>query len=467
MPASTQNDMPRIFQFSLPVACVPGMATIAHLPSADEFSVPILFILCGGFGFLLAKVGGDAYSSANTLTSRIFLLGYSVNVLVVFALYKYYLSDHGTPFLATELYPHDDVHFHRIGTTIAKDWIEGTTRSQLLLKDYTYKGYPLLLGGIYYFTNLFGDMSPLAPRIVNAMCGGLLSAAVFVLANLLYTPTVAVRASILAVFFPTFWLYSGNTLRDIIIALLVTVSTILVLKFQRATVGVSRFTLFTALAFTLLGVFLLRSSTFFALVAGLTVYFGVFAKGFISKTLLVGTSLALLVIGLLYGKELGAPPPESLLQQSDHYTEMVVTNASKESLAIRYIYNAPAYLFLPLNAAYTAYAPIPPIKSTYLPHIIEGLGAIVWYFCIPFWALGMYYGLRSRQSILPVLVTLVLFLAIATIVASARHKTQFQGLALIHVAEASLRLTRQTMSINMVVLLILCVLAVIYIFLKF
>ncbi|MDO9117849.1 MAG: hypothetical protein Q7U39_07825 [Nitrospira sp.] len=429
--------------------------------------MPILLVLCGGLGFFLAKLLENASSASSTLASRIFLLSYSLNVLVVFALYYYYLADHGTTFLATELNPHDDAHFHHIGTTIARDWIDGTSRSQIPLKGYTYKGYPLLLGGIYYFANLFGDMSPIAPRIVNAMCGGLLSAAVFSLANLSYNSTVAIRAAILAIFFPTFWLYSGNTLRDIIIALLVTVSTILVLKLQRATTGVSRLTLFAAFAFALLGVFLLRSSTFFALVAAVTVYFGVFAKSLLSKALLVGTSLILLAVGFLYGKELGAPPPESLLGQPDHYTEMVVTSASKESLAIRYIYKAPAYLFLPLNAVYTAFAPVPPIKSTYLPHVIEGLGAIVWYFCIPFWALGMYYGLRSRQSILPVLVTLVLFVAIATIAASARHKTLFQGLALVHVAEASMRLTGRVMSINLLVSLILCVLAVIYMFLKF
>lgn len=451
------------------VALLFGLAvvfTMCHAFWSDELSIPIIFMLCafGGIVFSITLLESASYERGYLI--RVFIWTYSINVLLALGSSYYYLSDHGTAFLATEQNPHDDAHFHKIGVSLAGDWIQNAAKGEQLLRNYTYKGYPWLLGGIYYFSNLWGDMSPIAPRIVNAMCGGLLVVAVFGVATLAYGHAVAVRASVLSALFPTFWLYSGNTLRDIVIALLVTVSVVMVMRLERATTALPRLLPMVGFVFALSGVFFLRSLTFFALLSAFLLYFVMFARGVSLRIALGGAGIVLLTIGVFYGRDIGAPPPESLLGQADHYTEMIVTGASKESLAIQYIYKAPSYLFVPLNAIYTALAPIPPVKSIYLAHIVEGMGAVAWYFYIPFWVLGMYYGLRNRDSVLPVIVTIVLFLGIATIIASARHKLQFQGLALVHVAEASIRLTGKILPISAVVMLVLGGLAVTYIFLK-
>lgn len=451
------------------VALVFGLAvvlTMCHVFLSAEFSVPIIFMLCALGGAVFSITLLESSSNERGYLIRVFVWTFSINVLLALASYYYYMSDHGTPFLATEQSPHDDAHFHRIGTNLAGDWIQNTTKGEHLLANYTYKGYPWLLAGVYYFSSLWGDMSPIAPRIVNAMCGGLLVVAIFAVATLAYGRAVAIRASVLGALFPTFWLYSGNTLRDIVIALLVTVSVVMVMRLERTTTALSRFLPMVGFVFSLSGVFFLRSLTFFALLSAFLLYFVMFARGVTLRIALGGAGIVLLTIGVFYGRDFGAPPAESLLGQADHYTEMIVTGASKESLAIQYIYSAPSYLFVPLNAIYTALAPIPPVKSVYLPHIIEGMGAVVWYFYLPFWVLGMYYGLKNRESLLPVIVTIVLFLGIATIIASARHKLQFQGLALVHVAEASMRLTGKIAPISAVVMLMLGGLAVTYIFLK-
>lgn len=451
------------------VTLVFGLAvvfTMCHAFWSDELSIPIIFMLCtlGGIVFSITFLESSSYERGYLI--RVFIWTFSINVLLALGSYYYYVSDHGTAFLATEQNPHDDAHFHKIGVSLAGDWIQNTAKGDQLLKNYTYKGYPWLLGGIYYFSNIWGDMSPIAPRIVNAMCGGLLVVAVFAVAALTYGHAVAVRASVLSALFPTFWLYSGNTLRDIVIALLVTVSVAMVMRLERATTAMYKLLPMVGFIFSLAGVFFLRSFTFFALLGAFLVYFVMFSRGVLLRIALGAAGIVLLTIGVFYGKDLGAPPPESLLGQADHYTEMIVTGASKESLAIQYIYHAPSYLFVPLNATYTALAPIPPVKSIYLPHIVEGMGAIVWYFYVPFWVLGMYYASKNKESLLPLVVTIVLFLGIATIIASARHKVQFQGLALIHVAAASIRLTGKIHSISAVVMFMLGGLAVVYIFLK-
>lgn len=465
--ASHPNYMPRSFQLALPLACLSGMATIAHFVSSGEFSVPILFILCGGLGLILAKIFGGTSFENSTFVTRLFILGYSINVLVVFALYYYYLADHGSPFHATPLQPYDDEHFHRIGTTLAKDWTQGTTRSAVLIKEYTYKGYPWILGGIYYFANILGDMSVIAPRLINALCGGFLAVVVFALAEKTYDSAVARRASTLFVYFPTLWYFSANTLRDIVIALFIGISALLVLKLQGRQTSAKRLGTLFIFAMCLMTIFLLRSSTFFALLAALGLYSSLYLHGAISRILVVGLCLSLLAVALLHGQDFGAPPPESLLRQSGAWNQSIVSGASRDSLALKYIYGAPSYMFLPLNALYTAVVPIPPIKSMYLPDIIEGLGAIFWYFLLPFWAIGIYGGIRNRHSMLLIFTSLTLFAGVVHIAASSRHKTQFLALAFVHIGEATVRHNNRVPLICSAVALVFSVLAGVYLMIKF
>lgn len=456
---------------------------VRHL-SRGDLSVLILFAFAYGLGLLLAHfiLGSKGFNTAFGI--RTFTFTYSTNVVLAILLEAYYYSEYGRAFLWN---PHaagddtipliqygstilknsttglnDDLKFHIVGVSIARDLIAGSNESAKLLKYFSYVGYPWLVGTVLYVSNFFGDMSPLAPRVVNCMFGGLLVVAIFSLATSTYGLAIGTRAAKVASLFPTLTFYSANTFRDIIVSFLIVLSTLLFARLlQTDSRHKSSATLLT-LAISGVSLLFLRSPTLYTLLIAYALYVSVYGGGAI-KRLALGFLIASLFAGIvLNSTSFSNQTLDYLGKQGGSWNESRIAGSSKESLAVNYIYKAPTYISIPLSTIYMVFMPVPPFNNLSFPAILEGTGAFIWYFFVPFWIVGLWKGLRNRETALSAITCIVLFMSVAYVGGALRHKTQFMALGFIHVSYAAEFFKGKTLSICLGTALVLSVLAGIY-----
>lgn len=474
---------------SIAVGLVAALVTVCYYLFSDELSVVALFGVCLVVGFCVSYLIARLSECEVLFSLNVFACTYSINVILAIALSSYYVSEYGRPFLWNNFAPdvatgyltdygrrflahisdgvNDDLKFHIVGLAIARDWIQGSSSSGELTRFFDYKGYPYLVGGVLYFSNLFGDMSPLAPRILNCMFGGLLSASVFSLAFSIYGIDIGRRAATICAIFPVFNFYSANTFRDILIVFLLIASTLLVFRLARSRGVGHGLQLIIPLAVCGGALFFLRSASLYVLVVAWMLYFAICEKWLWRRAVIVALLVAILVAAILNARDFGNPSGESLMHQAEGWNEARLRGSSKDSLAVKYVYSAPSYLFVPLNALYMVFMPVPPIRQWDFPGIVEGMGALAWYFLVPFWFYGLAKGLKQRDSALIVVTSLALFVVVAYIGGALRHKMQFMAFALIHVSYASYILRRRVVRICLGVALVLSILAGVYLVLKF
>ena len=457
--------------------------------SSGQLSVVAIFLLCLFVGLLLGymilgKKGPLAIFGINA-----FVFTYSINVILAIALEEYYLSEYGRAFLWNVYAPgsdtlpliqygstfirnastgvNDDLKFHIVGTAIARDWIRGSHDSVGLLKYFSYVGYPWLVGAVLYVANLFGDMSPLAPRIVNSMFGGLLIVSIFSLASSVYSMPIGVRAATISAIFPVLNFYAANTFRDIIVAFLLVTCTLLLWRLitPRA-LGRTALNI-VALIICGLGLLFLRSSTLYVLMAAYALYFSLFGGGILKRLALGASVVCLLILMALNSETFSNQSFDYLAKQGESWNESRVEGSTRESLAVKYIYSAPQYISLPLSIIYMVFMPVPPISSLSFPGLLEGAGALAWYFFVPFWIFGLVRSLKDKETALPVITCLVLFLSVAYVGGALRHKMQFMVFAFIEASYATELLRGKVSSVGLATALTLSILAGLYALLKF
>lgn len=472
------------FTLAIATCCV----FASHL-SSGELSVPILFAFCFCIGLVVTCLVMGAHGFEAMLGIKTFTISYSANVVLAILLGEYYQSEYGRAFLWNPYAPgddatsliryasgiirnssvgvHDDLKFHIVGIAIATDWINGSDTSGELLKHFTYVGYPWLVGGILYISHFLGDMSPLAPRIVNCMFGGLLVVAILSLASATYGLTIGRRTGVLSIAFPLIGFYSANTFRDIVVAFFVVVSTILV-------IGLTRPYSMTAKARAACGLFvcgtallLLRSPTLYTLLVAYALYFSIFGGGPLKRMSLGLLSLGLLVALAVNIGSFSNQTLDYLAKQGESWNEFRIIGSSKESLAIKYIYDTPPYVSIPLSTVYMIFMPVPPFNNLSLPGLLEGTSALIWYFFVPFWIFGIWNGVREREVALVTITCIILFLSVAYVGGALRHKIPFMVLGFIHVSYAAEVLWNRKVAIFLVTAMALSVLGGIYGFLKF
>ncbi len=456
--------------------------------SSEDLSVPVLFVICFSIGVLMAYIVVGTKGFETTLGLKIFTLSYSVNVLLAIVLAAYYQSEYGRAFLwnpyvgddvealvqyasgiirnsSTGL--NDDLKFHIVGTAIARDWIMGTHDSAKLLKQFSYIGYPWLVGAILYFSHFFGDMSPLAPRIVNSMFGGLLVVSIYALASSMYGLTIGKRVAAVSVIFPTVSFYAANTFRDIVVAFFIVLSTLLISRLNQPSAVYIKTQSILALLISGIALLLLRSPTLYTLLVAYALYFSWFGGGLL-KRLSLGLSLVVVLVTVaLNVRSFSNQTFDYIVRQGESWNESKIAGSSKGSLAIKYIFDAPLYVSIPFRMVYMAFMPVPPFNNLSFPSLLEGTGALVWYFCVPFWIFGLWNGIRDKERALVAITCIVVFLSVAYVGGALRHKTQFMVLGFIHVGYAAEVLWGRRMSICLATALVLSVLTGIYGVLKF
>jgi 4-amino-4-deoxy-L-arabinose transferase-like glycosyltransferase len=395
----------------------------------------------------------------------VYLVLYSVNVLLVLMFVQVLLGMTGTPFLyAPEGVVPDDARYYVYGSSIAQSWLTGETPEFPL--GVKFFGYPYLLAACNYFSAAFGDMSSVSPRLLNAAAGALLPVTVYRIADLVYDDRrVARLAALLTALFPVFYYYSALLLRDIIVAYMVAVAVLLFLRTYRSRGGGPMAVNVALLAAVLAALFLIRDVSAAVPIAGFALFFFMRQPLWVKLALIaVGSVIALQLLAAI---DLDAPKVVMYLTYTDRAMDVFTRIQSEDSLGMRYVIGAPFPFNIILRIPYTALIPVPPIVGTDLLKIVVGSGATIWYFLFPFWIYGMWKSRHIPESALLSIVSLLFLMGIAMISVELRHKTQFLPFAMVHVAFAIDALKDRSRHVVTGTFLVLGVLAIFYFFLRF
>ena len=441
-----------------------ALTSLGYSVWAGELSFLAIYIVCVVCGSAIAlRTAGAEFGQANALS--LFLIVFSVNVLMIVAFAHVLTGLTGGPFLdAPQGVIPDDERFYDYGTSIAHAWLRGETPEfPLGVKFY---GYPYILAACNAFSAYFGDMSPVSPRLLNAAVGALLPLTIYRIALLTYEDRqVARTAALLTALFPVFTFYSSLLLRDMIVAYLVAVAILVFLKSVNTDGSASRAAQVGMLGLVLAGLFFVRDLSAFVPLAGFAIYIFARQPGWAKFVLLVVA--AVLVVQVMAVLDMDAPKIRMYLTYTERAMEVFARIESQDSLGMRYIIGAPFPFNIALRIPYTALMPIPPIVGTDLLNIVRGSGATIWYFLFPLWVYGMWKSRENARSNLITIISLLFLLGIAMVSIDLRHKTQFLGLAMIHVSFAANSLNIRTRQVVITTSLILGILAVFYLFLRF
>jgi hypothetical protein len=441
-----------------------AMASMVYSILAGELSFLAIYLVC-----LITGVAVAAMTAGPSLGQfrgvSIYLVVYSVNVLMILAFAEVLTKITGGPFLdAPEGVVPDDARFYRYGTSIADAWLRGhQPELPLGVKFY---GYPMILAVCNYFSAIFGDISSVSPRLLNAAAGALLPVTVFRIAELVYeNKHIATIAALLTATFPIFTFYSALLLRDIIIAYLVAMSVLFFLQAAKPSTSYDRTANAILLTATLLAIFFIRDLSAAVPLAGFALYIFVRQSGLAkAASLLVVAALVIQVLAIV---DLDGPKLKMYLTYTERAMEVFTRIESQESLGMRYVIGAPFPFNILLRFPYTAIMPGPPMVGTNLLDIVRGSGAIIWYFLFPLWLFGMWRSRKNLDANLLTFISLLFLAGIAMVSIDLRHKTQYLPLAMIQVAYAIDVLKVRSEQVIAWTCLILGLLALIYFYLRF
>ena len=270
--SSPQSMLHRAGAFTVLAA---ALASLGYSIAAGELSFLAIYIVCVVVGSAIAlRTAGAEFGQANALS--LFLVVFSVNVLMILAFAHVLTNITGGPFLdAPEGVIPDDERFYGYGTSIAHAWLRAEKPEFPL--GVKFFGYPYILAACNYFSAYFGDMSSVSPRLLNATVGALLPLTVYRIAILTYEDRqVARTAALLTALFPVFAFYSSLLLRDMIVAYLIAVAILVFLKSATTSEKADRAVYLAVLGFVLAGLFFVRDLSAFVPLAGFAIY--IFAR---------------------------------------------------------------------------------------------------------------------------------------------------------------------------------------------
>ena len=369
------------------VVLAAALVSLYYALATGQASVLAFYLisLFVGSALTLAMIGtGDDHARQLYF---LFLIVYSINVILVLAFAYVLTESNGLPFVsAPEGVIPDDERFYAYGAVIAEAWRTGGDPSLPL--GIKFHGYPYFLGLCIYVSSFFGDMSPISPRFLNAMAGALLAVTVFRIANLTFeNKQISRTATLLTAAFPVFSYYSAILFRDILIAYLIALAVLLFLEMLRRDAVPQRLLCLGILSIVVGAVFLMRDLSAVVLLAGFAAYL-FFTQGKWLKFVMVAVGI-IAVIQVAAMLDLDAPKVQMYLTYVQRASDVFARIESQDSLGMRYIIGAPFPFNFVLRFPYAALVPIPPIIAVDLLSIVRGSGALIWYFLFPFWIYGM------------------------------------------------------------------------------
>ncbi len=464
--ASVTNTIPRVLihRTGALVVLAAALSSFAYSVIAGELSFLAIYIVCLVCGSLVALKTADAEFGQSSALST-FLLIYSVNVLTILVFAGVLVRMTGAPFLAApEGVIPDDERFYGYGINIAQAWLRGESPEfPLGVKFY---GYPYILAACNFFSSYFGDMSPVSPRILNAMVGALLPITVYQIAQFVYNDSrVSRTAALLTAFFPVFTYYSALLFRDLIITYLIALTVLLFLSSTRAQSAAGRLAMTALVTVSLVAIFFVRDLSAFVPLMAFAIY--LYSRQPALVKVVAAFAGVLAVVQLAAAIDIDAPKIRMYLTYYERAMEVFARIESQDSLGMQYIIGAPFPLNIVLRIPYTALMPVPPFVGMDILNLVRGVGATIWYFLFPLWIYGRWKRRGNAEANLVAIISLLFLLGIAMVSIDLRHKTQFLGLAMVHVSFAAHALNIRTRHVMIITSLILGVLAVFYLFLRF
>jgi hypothetical protein len=347
-----------------------AFTSLAYSVVAGELSFLAMYIVCLIIGGTLASLtAGRDQDRLNAIFT--YLVIYSVNVFMILAFAHVLTQMTGAPFLeAPEGVIPDDERFYGYGASIAQAWLRGE-RPEFPLGVKFY-GYPYILAVSNYFSSIFGDISSVSPRLLNAMAGALLPVTVYRVADEIYSDRKISRmAAMLTALFPLFTYYSALLLRDILIAYLIALALLLFLGSTSKPENRSRLLNIGLLCLIMTAIFFIRDLSAAVLLTAIAFYFFIRLPGwakFVSIILSV-----VLVAQIVTAIDLDAPKIQMYLTYTERAMEVFTRIESQESLGMKYIIGAPFPLNIFLRIPYTAltfhsgYMACGPVERTMTP----------------------------------------------------------------------------------------------------
>lgn len=290
-----------------------------------------------------------------------------------------------------------------------------------------YVGYDFFLAVIQALNHCLGGYSLYATKIMQSVLCAMMPIYVYRLADIVYgMPAVSRTACLLAVFFPIFYGLSVVVLRDTVIGFLSLVFAYHFLASARSRFfSLSNLPHFVILFLSAAAVWSLRDWSAIALM----LLPGSFALAQQSRR--IQTGLLLLVLVAIVAIYVDAPGfLENVDQMRHQYVSFSNQEADVGSLGIKVV-NLPLYIGLLPRLIIMMYSPVPPWIDGTLSGILIALGAILFYYCIPFYALGFWLDRHNPMVRAIFIYSLLLLGGVALTSFEFRHKSQFYPLAIV------------------------------------
>ncbi|MFQ5458077.1 MAG: hypothetical protein ACE5FC_06465 [Myxococcota bacterium] len=401
-------------------ALVVGLGALAGA-TGDQIPLAFAVAATGAFlGLVIIKVRSSREDVVFLCT--IFLLGVLLRCLI--ALVNHYLLPAGT-------FAMDDGRYNQVGQQLVAYW-EGRGSYPGYIAHTTQAGWFYVNGAIYW---LWGFV-PLVPAFLNCVIGPLTAVYVFYLCRETFGRDTALRAGLLAMFFPSLMLWSSINLKDAltVFAIVMILSNALELQHRLSFQRFALLLVFMALLGTL------RSYLFvlvgFSIVASLAMgKLGVSFRGLILATvLLVG------FVGLYQKYGFGSDVVESDgLETVNMLRGELAEGGSVYGMESEIATPLGALTYLPKGLAYFLLAPAP-WQIFNLRQALTFPEMLIWYCLLPAVWLGVRHTLKFhfRPAIMLMAFTTVLTVAYALVETNLgtayRHRAQVLVVYLIFAA---------------------------------
>lgn len=408
------------FRTALVAFLILGLGLLAGA-TGDQIPLAFAVVIMGAFfGLLFIKM--RSHREDVHFLCTIFLLGIALRCVI--ALVNHYLLPHGTFAL-------DDGRYNQVGRQLVAYW-QGQGSYPSYIAHTTQAGWFYVNGAIYW---LWGFV-PLVPAFLNCVIGPFTAVYVFYLCQEAFDRKTAVRAALLAMFFPSLMLWSSINLKDALTVFSIIMILWNALKLQRE-VTLQRFVMLLAFM-ALLGS--LRSYLFVLVGVSILGSFALGRLGISPKGLVLTAFLFLGFVGLYQQFSFGSDIVES--EGLKTVNELRIDLAEGDSVyGIEEGIETPmkALTYLPTGLGYFLFAPAP-WQIFNLRQALTFPEMLIWYCLLPAVWSGMRYALKHhfRPAIMllcPATVLTVAYALVETNLGTAyRHRAQVLVIYLIFAA---------------------------------
>jgi hypothetical protein len=385
-------------------------------------SIMISFLLFGILGFLLTSV---IEPEANAL----YLLLYFFSTIISLLLYFNFNEIYGSPYWGGGS---DELMYEDLGKKFAVNFgffDYSSIRGELVSPWHNSVGYIYLIGILTKMSIFFGGDHTMIFRIFNAACLGMLCVFVYSMSKkvLLNRDTVVWTAIIVGILPIMLWV-AGQTLRDVIASLFLTIGAqIWVCNSlgKHSTSNITRI-IFTLLLFPVL--FEMRKAQAYILlliaITGLIV--GTRFNNVVYKYIL--SSIILLGLLFVYFSIEGSNEILAFSLEAEHYSTYRVEETGGGLSSV--VFTSPAPFSYFFSALYALISPIPEINFKAYSNLLS-LGTIFQIFFIPFLVNGIRKSFYSRYSQVLFISFLLPFIGMSMFTFTIRHIVQYLPFAVI------------------------------------